>query len=138
MPPADRLSPSILAALGLAACTGATPGGDTGKDSPYYSPCLTSPVDTYADTDTDSDSDSDADTDTGTTETGGSGTIIGPCLSPTYDTGGSTADTGTVGTDTGASDDPPPNPSSAAILGRLKVGQVLPSDVLERIERKSR
>jgi hypothetical protein len=128
--PADKvLSPSILAALGLA--VGASCG-----------PCLDYSVkDTGTEGDADADSDADADTDTDT-DTG----TYGACLNyapPTGDTG--TPDTGTYGP---CLDYPPPDTSadtgadtgSTATVGsraasflRLAAEGVLPPDVVERL-----
>jgi hypothetical protein len=110
-PPADKptLSPSILAALGLAACTGT------------YGPCLkVAPTGDSAETTTDT---------TDTTDTADTGTY-GPCLDyapPTGDTGATETGTDTGATDTGTTE---------AIFQRLEVEQVLPADVLERLKKR--
>jgi hypothetical protein len=137
VPPADKvLSPTILAALGLAACEVLGPcllvltsktDSDT-SDTDTGEPPDTTETDADSDSDTDTDTDTDADADADTA--GGSGTY-GPCLLPTLGTG-ETGDTGTGGSGAVA----PPPPSRAALFQRIEAEQVLPADVLERLKKR--
>jgi hypothetical protein len=114
-PPADKpvLPPAILAALGLAACTGNQPCLKLAPTGDTYGPCLTpSQTDTY-----------------------------GPCLDYPPPTG-ETGDTGlpdTGATDTGTSetgDTGAATASPAALFQRIEAAQVLPADVLERLKKR--